>query len=490
MYLHRLLKLTFPKVSIATIPDYVITLVTEDSRQVIPGSLFIARTGSKVDGNAYLTDAYARGAVAAVVSARNDECKIPQIVMPDPSSTVSPLAHLLLGQPSRYMKVFGVTGTNGKTTTAYLLRHLLKTLAHPCGMIGTVETDDGKVQRESDMTTPGAAEVVKLLSAMHGHGCHAAAMEVSSHALHQHRVSALQFAGAGFTNLTGDHLDYHGTMENYAASKAMLFDMLPSSSVAVVNGEDQWTPRMIRDTKARVVKFSFGGAGDYRASDIEVTADGTKFTLHAPKGTAQVSMSLIGRHNIENALTALALVGEVYSVTPDRLAVAMNTARGAPGRLQAVKAGQPFAVLVDYAHTDDALQNVLTALRPLTKGKLRVVFGCGGDRDKSKRPRMGKVAETLADALYITSDNPRTEDPAAILADIQAGLTSPPAKPTVVEVDRRVAIARALKDAVATGTAHDVVLIAGKGHENYQIIGTTKQYFDDLEEARRALSNS
>lgn len=471
------------------IPNGIVTEITEDSRQVVPGSLFIARSGLKTNGNLYLADAYAKGAVAAIVSTKDAACAIPQIVMPDPAIAVSPLAHLLYGQPSRYMKVFAVTGTNGKTTTAYLMRHLLKALSHPCGMIGTVEIDDGRIQRESDMTTPGAAEVTKLLASMHANGCHAAAMEVSSHALHQNRVSALQFASAGFTNLTGDHLDYHGTMEKYAAAKAMLFEMLPSSAVAVINADDQWSSRMVRDSKAKVIRFSFGTQGDYRATDIQVTAQGTRFTLHTPRGSAPVSMSLIGRHNIENALTAVAQVGEVYNITADRLAKALNTASGAPGRLETVNGGQPFAVLVDYAHTDDALQNVLTALRPLTRGKLRVVFGCGGDRDKTKRPRMAKVAETLADALYVTSDNPRTEDPMAILDDIQAGLSTPRAKPTLIEPDRRSAIGHALRDALETGTADDVVLIAGKGHENYQIVGTTKHHFDDVEEAKRAIAS-
>jgi UDP-N-acetylmuramoyl-L-alanyl-D-glutamate--2,6-diaminopimelate ligase len=487
MYLHDLIKSLSPSSPVRDVPNVEVTGICEDSRKACPGSLFVARAGTHTDGAKFLADAQAKGAVAAVVQSKIPGCALPQFVHPDPAFAVSALAHLFYGVPCKKLKVLGVTGTNGKTTTTYLLRHILGKASQRCGMIGTVEIDDGKVRRESDMTTPGAVEVAQLLGTMRDKGCRAAAMEVSSHALHQRRVAAIDFAGAGFTNLTGDHMDYHKTMENYAAAKAMLFEMLSADAVAVVNAEDDWTPRMLRDCKARVFKFGFGKEGDYRARDIEITAQGTTFTLHCPQGKARVNMSLIGRHNIENALTAAALAGEVFHLSADQLAGALSDAAGAPGRLQSVRCGQPFAVLVDYAHTDDALQNVLTALRPLVPadGKLRVVFGCGGDRDATKRPRMAKTAEKLADVLYITSDNPRTEDPSRILREIEAGLSTPRLKPTTVEPDRRKAIEQVLQEA----QAGDVVLIAGKGHENYQIIGTTKHHFDDVEEARRVLSS-
>jgi UDP-N-acetylmuramoyl-L-alanyl-D-glutamate--2,6-diaminopimelate ligase len=308
-------------------------------------------------------------------------------------------------------------------------------------------------------------------------------MEVSSHALDQGRVAGVPFAGAAFTNLTGDHLDYHKTMENYAAAKAELFAGLDSAAVAVVNAADKWYPRMLADCQARVIRFGFNKSADYVARDATYSAQGTTFVLHTPDGRADVTMPLVGKHNVENALAAAALAGEIFGLSVNQLATGLRDAQGAPGRLQAVRLGQPFAVLVDYAHTDDALDNVLSALRPLTRGKLRVVFGCGGDRDRTKRPRMAKTAEKWADAIYVTSDNPRTEEPNDILREIVTGFTPDGSGKTVVEVDRRKAIELAVFDA----KPNDVVLIAGKGHENYQIVGSDKHHFDDVEEASRVI---
>jgi UDP-N-acetylmuramoyl-L-alanyl-D-glutamate--2,6-diaminopimelate ligase len=320
---------------------------------------------------------------------------------------------------------------------------------------------------------------------MRDNGCDACAIETSSHALDQGRVAGVTFAGGGFTNLTGDHLDYHGTMDRYAAAKAKLFEQLGDRAVAVVNADDPAADRMTRDTRARVIRFGIKNpAADYQAKDIKITSMGTHFILVTPDGRAEVEMHLIGRHNVENALLAAALVGETFGLTAQQIAAGLKGALGAPGRLQAVRNGQPFAVLVDYAHTDDALDNVLSALRPLAVGKLRVLFGCGGDRDRTKRPRMARTAQTYADAIYVTSDNPRTENPDAILAEIVTGFSADKAKSVYVDVDRRSAIRKVLADA----KPGDVVLIAGKGHENYQIIGTTKHHFDDVEEAMRFLS--
>ena len=268
-------------------------------------------------------------------------------------------------------------------------------------------------------------------------------------------------------------------MDAYADAKARLFASLDPSAVAVVNGDDDAATRMVRDTRARVIRFGFGKSADYRARDWAVTSQGSNFVLHTPDGRAEVAMSLIGKHNIENALAAAALVGETFGLGVNQIAAGLRDAQGAPGRLQAVRAGQPFAVLVDYAHTDDALENVLTALKPLTKGKLRVVFGCGGNRDPFKRPRMAATAERYADAIYVTSDNPRKEEPGDILDQIVAGLSGAGRGKAVVEIDRRNAIRQALGDA----REGDVVLIAGKGHENYQIVGEVKHHFDDVEEA-------
>jgi UDP-N-acetylmuramoyl-L-alanyl-D-glutamate--2,6-diaminopimelate ligase len=470
-----------------------ITGVQDDSRRVRPGNLFVARSGGTADGAAFLDQAHRAGAAAAITAAPMPGAPLPCIAVPNPAAAASLLANAFFHHPSHALKVLGITGTNGKTTTTYLLRHVLNQLHHRCGLIGTVEIDTGKAVHESQMTTPGAVQTAGLLADMRDSGCRAAAVEISSHALHQHRAAGVRFAGAGFTNLTGDHLDYHKTMDDYAAAKAMLFESLDSNAAAVVNAADAWSARIVKDCRAKIVRFGFTAAADYRASNLQISSAGSRFALHTPAGgEAQITSPLIGKHNVENALTAAALLGEVFGLTAAQIAAGLNDAAGAPGRLQAVRAGQPFAVLVDYAHTDDALANVLSALRPLTRGTLRVLFGCGGDRDRTKRPRMAATAQRLADAVYITSDNPRTEDPASIIEQIAAGLDRSGASAAAsaiaacvkIEPDRRRAIAQILADA-APG---DVVLIAGKGHENYQIIGTTKHHFDDVEECSRALA--
>jgi UDP-N-acetylmuramoyl-L-alanyl-D-glutamate--2,6-diaminopimelate ligase len=483
MLLHSLLKQAHLFSSDNSVPDVEVAGICEDSRVAKAGDVFVARSGVKADGAKFIADAAAKGAIAIVVSSKIPNSPLPQIVTSDTGAAASILANAFHGNPSSKVRALGVTGTNGKTTTAYLIRHILGTINSRCGMIGTVEIDDGRSRREASMTTPPATEIAALLATMRDRGCRACAMEVSSHSLDQGRVAGVTFAGAAFTNLTGDHLDYHKTMENYAAAKARLFAGLDASAVAVVNEADDASDRMIRDCQGRVIRFGFGKNADYRARDIAVTAAGSNFILHTPDGRAEVKMQLIGRHNIENALAAAALVGEVFGLSVHQIANGLKEAPGAPGRLQPVRVGQPFAVLVDYAHTDDALENVLTALRPLTRGKLRVLFGCGGDRDNTKRPRMAKTAERLADMVYVTSDNPRTENPTAIIEQILAGFSASGRKSAIVDPDRHAAIGRILSDA----QAGDVVLLAGKGHENYQIIGTEKRHFDDVEEAQTVL---
>jgi len=464
------------------VADIEITGISEDSRQVRAGDLFVARHGTKTDGSRFLDDARARGAAAAIVQARETSCGLPQIVVPDVNRAASLLANAFFDQPDRQVRVLGVTGTNGKTTTAYLLRHILGKVGMRAGMIGTVEIDDGKTHREAEMTTPSATRIAELLAAMRDNGCGACAMEVSSHALDQGRAAGVRFAGAAFTNLTGDHLDYHKSMDLYASAKAKLFASLDSSAIAAVNADDPASERMLEACRGTVMRFGFGEEADYRAMMPAYTPAGTHFVLKTPDGQTEVRMQLIGRHNIENALAAATLAGEVFRLSVHQIASALRDAQGAPGRLQAVRCGQPFTVLVDYAHTDDALWNVLSALRPLAKGKLRVLFGCGGDRDRKKRPRMGAVAEELADVLYITSDNPRTEEAESIIHEITAGLTG--ARAAIVEPERRQAIAHVLADA----RAGDIVLLAGKGHENYQIIGSEKRHFDDVQEASKFLA--
>lgn len=484
MRLHSLLRRADPERDLTAIPDLPVSGIQDDSRRVHNGDLFVARPGTQADGAQFALDAQRRGAIAVVCEANIPALSIPQIVVPSAAEAVSRMAQALVGDPSHFLKVLGVTGTNGKTTTTYLIRHILNHVQQKCGMIGTVEIDDGQSQVESDMTTPGAVRVAQLLATMRLNHCRACAIETSSHALDQSRTAGVRYAGAGFTNLTGDHLDYHRTLDAYASAKAKLFEQLEPDAVACVNVDDPYHVRMIDQCDARVVTFGIRSEADYRAVDYAITAQGTTYVLNAPDGKTEISLKLIGRHNIENSLCAIALCCEVFGLTIHQAAAALRTARGAPGRLEPVTLGQPFAVLVDYAHTDDALKNVLLALRPLTRGKLRVIFGCGGDRDRTKRPRMAKVAEQLADVIYVTSDNPRTEDSRAILGEIMTGFSIESRKSIHVDPDRQATIERAIADA----GAGDVVLIAGKGHENYQIIGTTKHHFDDVEAASHAIT--
>ena len=483
MQLHALLRHYDAALSLTGIPNVEVTGVAEDSRCVVAGNLFVARAGLKTTGQDYVADAKSRGAVAVVVAAKVAGSPLPQIVVKDPAKAGSVLANLFHRSPSHRMRVFAVTGTNGKTTTAYLVRHLLAKVNQRCGLMGTVEIDDGRTRREAEMTTPDACLVANTLAAMRDKGCRAAVLEASSHALDQSRLAGVFFSGAAFTNLTGDHLDYHKNMANYAAAKAKLFENLDAEAVAVINDNSKWADRMIQDCPSRIIRFGTTKRSDYRAANVQVTPQGTRFMLHTPSGKAEVNMKLVGQHNIENALAAAALVGESCGLTVTQIAAGLADAPGAPGRLQPVDAGQPFSVLVDYAHTDDALTNVLRALKPLTKGRLHVVFGCGGDRDATKRPRMAKAAEEYADVIYVTSDNPRTEDANAIIDQICNGFSARCETPIVIQPDRRAAI----QQAIGSAEPGDIVLIAGKGHENYQIVGTTKHHFDDVEEAKRAI---
>lgn len=481
MLLRELFKQFDPSNDPSRLPDVRVTGVTEDSRTVLPGCVFVARSGVQADGTTFVADAARRGAVVVVTGRPIPHAPLPVVVVPDPATAASTLAHLYCARPSERLKVVGVTGTNGKTTVTYLIRHILKKVQKKCGLIGTVEIDDGLRPAEAQMTTPGAVQVADLMARMRDYGCHACAIETSSHALDQGRVAGVRFAAAAFTNLTRDHLDYHGDMERYAAAKARLFASLPQDAIASVNVDDPHHVRMTRDCRARIVTCSQKSDAHYRATDIAVTANGSNFILIGPDGRTQVTMSLVGRHNIENALAAMSVCGELLGLTVHQLAAAMKDAAGAPGRLQRVDAGQPFTLLVDYAHTDDALRNVLSALKPLCRGKLRVLFGAGGDRDRTKRPLMARAAADFADAIVVTSDNPRTENPDAIIREIVSGVPADTTASVTVEPDRRRAIELILSEA----DKGDIVLLAGKGHENYHIVGTERLHFDDVEEATR-----
>jgi UDP-N-acetylmuramoyl-L-alanyl-D-glutamate--2,6-diaminopimelate ligase len=471
-------------------PSLEVTGIADDSRRVRPGDLFIARKGSKESGAKFAADAVARGAVVVVSEeALPPDLAVPRIVVSDAVDATAKLAHAFYGHPGKSLRIAAVTGTNGKTTVAYLLRHILNRAGIKCGLFGTVEVDDGATCTESDNTTPGAIEIARSMAAMRENGCTAVAMEASSHALDQGRMKELSVAVAGFTNLTGDHLDYHKTMDEYAAAKARLFAGQSPEAVAVINADDAVADRMARDCAGKIVRYAIAGGGDPLidcecfAESVMVDSDGTRFDLRSREGAIAFDMPLIGRHNVQNALTAACMAHYGFGISFRSIADSLRDAAGAPGRLQRVdNRGKPrVSILVDYAHTDDALENVLKALRPLTRGKLRVVFGCGGDRDATKRPRMAAIARRFGDAVYVTSDNPRSEDPDKIIGDILSGWPADERAGVVVEPDRRQAIFRAIEDAAE----QDVVLIAGKGHEKYQIIGSARQHFDDVEEASR-----
>ncbi len=478
--------------------DPEIWSLCEDSRLAKPKCLFLARAGTKTDGSAYIAQAVAAGA-SAIVAAEGAALPtgLPRSVaiafVSDPAAAAAEIAERFHGHPAKSLHVIGVTGTNGKTTTSYLLQQLLTKGTRRCGLIGTVETHDGLMRAPSNLTTPPAFELSNLFARMLDNGCAAVAMEVSSHSLVQHRVAAVPFQTAIFTNLTGDHLDYHGSMEEYAKAKAMLFSMLQPEGVAVINADDPFASTMI-DAAKRAGAFPWCVSlrdirADYSGEITEMSADGMNVTVRGvdfgPGEAHPIRLRLVGRHNAMNALQALAAA--IAAGMPSMEALrALERCEAPPGRLQPIATGGAgFSVLVDYAHSDDALANVLRTLRETLPpgGRLRVVFGCGGDRDRTKRPRMAKVACEGADDVVITSDNPRTEDPHAIIAEVKEGVPSSSRASVVIEVDRSKAIAYA----VSMAREGDVVLIAGKGHEDYQIIGTQKFSFDDRTQAAEAL---
>jgi UDP-N-acetylmuramoyl-L-alanyl-D-glutamate--2,6-diaminopimelate ligase len=462
--------------------------LTDDSRRVRSGFLFAARSGSRLEGGAFVSQAIDAGAAAILTSDESVTAEHVCVLHAADSSGVLPqLAARYFGSPSRQLDLVGITGTNGKTTTASLIHQILSHAGRRCGLIGTIEIDDGARRAPAELTTPGCVEFSELLSRMVRHDCKACVTEVSSHALHQNRVAGHRFAVGVFTNLTGDHLDYHGSMDAYAAAKAMLFESLDPDAVAIVNTDDPASDRMVQRCRARILRCSTAsGEADCVASIMESTISLTRLDLTGPWGHMRVQLPLVGRHNACNAIEAAATAWSL-GIESRVIQGALESCTSPQGRLEPV--GPPEAgmtVLVDYAHTDDALDNVLRALRPLVANgrQLRVVFGCGGDRDRTKRPRMARVACRWADDVIITSDNPRTEDPKAIIDEILAGVPHDSLNRAAVEVDRRGAIHLAIN----RSQAGDVVLIAGKGHETYQILGTVKHSFDDRQVAREALA--
>ncbi len=476
-----------PAVAVSGPVDLEIKGVTHDSRQVKPGFIFCALSGQRDDGNRYIQDAIDRGA-AAVVSGQATAVSRGQaafIQARDPQETMAVLAAAYHGDPSRKLQVVGITGTNGKTTIAFMIRDILRAAGRKTGLVGTVEYEIGDRVIPAGRTTPEASDLQKMLAEMVAVGCRAAVMEVSSHALVQKRVAGIEFDVAVFTNLTHDHLDYHETVPRYFEAKASLFQGLArqgKKAAAVINLDDPWGVQLAQlpGLAASLVTYGTGVAATVRAERIRVSARGSEAIVQSPWGPAAVKLSLLGRFNIHNALAALAAAGTL-GIRPESAAETLAKMTAVPGRLEEIKTGQGFLVFVDYAHTEDALQNVLTTLRELAARRLIVVFGCGGNRDKTKRPRMGAVVARLADYAILTSDNPRGENPSAIIAEIQSGMQG--TREYEVVEDRYEAIVKAL----SLAESGDVVLVAGKGHENYQEFANTVIPFDDRQVVRECL---
>ena len=484
----RVLARALPDEDLTRIRDVSITGIACDSRAVVPGHCFVATTGTQTDGHDYIAEAVAAGASAVVAEhAVTVPSDVPLVVAPNSRRALARMAAVFYGldtaQRDNGLRVIGVTGTNGKSTVCHLLRTILKTSGSPCALVGTVEIDLIDRVFEASLTTPPAIELARHLAEAASCSAKWAVIEASSHALDQHRCDGVRFDVGVFTNLTGDHRDYHPTVSHYRDSKKRLFDALADEAAAVINVDDPAGPSLLGDCKARPWGFGFGSDADIRAETYHCDEQGSRVRLRTPSGVRELSLPLIGRYNIANGLAAVAAALAV-GVELDTVVEGLANATPVPGRLERIVTEDSApTVLVDYAHTDDALRNVLEAVRPITRRRLIVVFGCGGDRDTTKRPRMGRIAAELADEVVVTHDNPRTESPQRILNDILSGVAPTHRSRVLVEPDRRIAIDLAIDH----GRVGDVVLIAGKGHETYQIIGTERRPFDDRLVAADAL---
>ncbi|MEK6649471.1 MAG: UDP-N-acetylmuramoyl-L-alanyl-D-glutamate--2,6-diaminopimelate ligase [Bacteroidota bacterium] len=457
-----------------------------DSRRVGRGDAFVALSGAAADGHRFVSTAIAQGASVVVVE-RDDAISDPEcmhtgvvkLVVPNTRRALAKMAANYYGRPSNEMTVVGITGTNGKTTTSHIICSVLNAAGRSCGLIGTIEVRFGSTVEPVTHTTPESLELQALFARMRDGGCTAVAMEVSSHALQQSRVHGVGFASGVFTNLTQDHLDYHGTMDAYFAAKRILFESPQPSAVAVVNADDPWSVRMTEGTQARIVTYGSAIGSTVRLLKADLNVDGSSLAVDDGHGPFTVNTPLVGQFNVENALAATA-TGLALGISRDDVAAGVAAADRVRGRFERIRSQHGWPAIVDYAHTPDALEKCLRAVRAVvpagSEGRVIVVFGAGGDRDRTKRPHMGAVAARLADMVVVTSDNPRTEDPESIIRDIVDGI---PAGPNVRrEPDRRAAIALA----VSMARPGDVLLIAGKGHEDYQVVGREKRHFSDREE--------
>ena len=450
--------------------DMEITSVAYDSRKVTPGCLFVAITGFATDGNKYIPMALEKGA-AAVVTAKKPEQDIPYVLVSSDRLALALIGSNFFGNPAASMKMIGVTGTNGKTSSTLLLKHVLETvLGAKVGLMGTMENMIGDQSIPTERTTPESFELQALLAQMRDAGCTHVIMEVSSHALTLERVGGLHYTVAAFTNLTEDHLDFHKTMEEYCDAKAMLFGRC---DYAVGNLDDPWYDRLCGGAKCPMLTVSAKGEAGLYARDAELLSDGICFTAVSGNQEVSVNLPIPGKFTVYNALTVLGMAMQLGISLTDA-AQALKTAKGVKGRVEVVPTGRPYTILIDYAHTPDGLENVLSSVKGFCKGRLIAVFGCGGDRDPIKRPIMGKIGADIADIAIITSDNPRTEDPNAIIADIVKGID----KNNYEVIENRV---KAIGYAMDIAQENDIIVLAGKGHETYQEINGVKNHLDERE---------
>lgn len=467
--------------------DREVTGITCDSRQVMPGMIFVAVPGQHADGHDFIPAAIDRGA-AAVICERNGflSPRATKIKVANIRTALAQASATYYGHPAKRLKVIGVTGTNGKTTVAFMIKHILETAGTKTGLIGTVRYEVGDRVIPAQRTTPESLEIQRLMAHMVTAECEACVMEVSSHALEQQRVGEIEFDVSVFTNLTQDHLDYHGTMENYFVAKQKLFSPAAHGSKRgkqVINIDDSYGVRLWRDGQAEVkLTYALHERASIRAAHIHLSKDSSRFQVETPKGSFNCTLPLIGRHNVYNSLAAIGTALAMDIPLPV-IQAALSVVPPVPGRLEAIRQGQPFGVFVDYAHTDDALHNVLATLREMTPGRVLLTFGCGGNRDAGKRAKMGKVAAEQADFTIVTSDNPRHESAADIARQIEAGYRDVRDDGFTVELDRR----RAIQEIIRMARKGDTVLIAGKGHETYQEFEDTVIPFDDCVFSRETL---
>jgi len=486
MRLESLTKIIQP-ITVTGADDLDIKGISYDSRQVRPGHLFVCLHGRQHDGTDFIDEVIEKGAVA-VVSESADWSRegVSHVHVEDARRALAEIACAFYGEPSSRLDVIGITGTNGKTTAAFMAKAILKVAGREPGLLGTVRYEIGERLIPAGRTTPEAPELQAMLDQMVKAGCRSAVMEVSSHALDQKRVWGIDFDVGVFTNLTQDHLDYHGNMEDYFAAKTRLFrglGQMEKAAVAAINIDDPWGMRLATINGFRTEALCFGThpRAAVRAEDVEVNARGSSFQLRSPWGDTRVQLRLLGRFNVSNALAAMAACGAL-GIKPALMAEVLGELQSVPGRMEVIPNRRGLHVFVDYAHTDDALKNVLSTVREIVGGRIILVFGCGGNRDRTKRALMGAVAERLADHSIVTSDNPRNEDPADIANDVVEGFAERDSFQIIL--DREEAIARALTIA----EEGDVVLVAGKGHENYQEFHNTVVPFDDREVVRGLLS--